>query len=250
MRQSWPVAIAQDGTQRASPPWRRARRSARRRIRLASTASGQWPNWLRHRSPKPAIPGSSPGCPVFARRGVDEWLRSASPPARGGRSLDWAACGWAMTWRTGRSVIRLRRWGRLTRSQRETPRGRVETITSSKRRERRASPTAATGSGSPTIVSSRSNPAARIRRAPISARGMASGPPAFMSAAQARPRGTAGTRRVKPAGDRAARRRSAAINSGESAVRLATTRILALGVMAPPLEGAGDRGCAGSLTGA
>lgn len=25
---------------------------------------GQWPNWLRHRSPKPAIPGSSPGCPV------------------------------------------------------------------------------------------------------------------------------------------------------------------------------------------
>ena len=29
---------------------------------------GQWPNWLRHRSPKPAIPGSSPGCPARSNR--------------------------------------------------------------------------------------------------------------------------------------------------------------------------------------
>jgi glycine/D-amino acid oxidase-like deaminating enzyme/nitrite reductase/ring-hydroxylating ferredoxin subunit len=28
-------------------------------------ALGQWPNWIRHRSPKPAIPGSSPGCPAL-----------------------------------------------------------------------------------------------------------------------------------------------------------------------------------------
>jgi hypothetical protein len=33
------------------------------------TPLGQWPNWLRHRSPKPAIPGSSPGCPVFRSLG-------------------------------------------------------------------------------------------------------------------------------------------------------------------------------------
>src|SRR3954467_3877551 len=32
--------------------------------RLESAAEGHWPNWLRHRSPKPAIPGSSPGCPA------------------------------------------------------------------------------------------------------------------------------------------------------------------------------------------
>jgi hypothetical protein len=29
-----------------------------------SRPKGQWPNWLRHRSPKPGIPGSSPGCPA------------------------------------------------------------------------------------------------------------------------------------------------------------------------------------------
>ena len=40
---------------------------------------GQWPNWLRHRSPKPAIPGSSPGCPVrFA------WLCGPHSPSRCG----------------------------------------------------------------------------------------------------------------------------------------------------------------------
>ncbi len=32
--------------------------------RIELLTSGQWPNWLRHRSPKPAIPGSSPGCPA------------------------------------------------------------------------------------------------------------------------------------------------------------------------------------------
>src|SRR4029077_17901376 len=37
----------------------------RRVARLALAAPlGQWPNWLRHRSPKPEIPGSSPGCPA------------------------------------------------------------------------------------------------------------------------------------------------------------------------------------------
>ena len=41
------------------------------------TPLGQWPNWLRHRSPKPAIPGSSPGCPVFAIPAVKRAQRLA-----------------------------------------------------------------------------------------------------------------------------------------------------------------------------
>src|SRR3954452_9796084 len=36
--------------------------------RLESAAEGHWPNWLRHRSPKPAIRGSSPGCPARQSR--------------------------------------------------------------------------------------------------------------------------------------------------------------------------------------
>ena len=32
--------------------------------RLGFSAEGHWPNWLRHRPPKSAIPGSSPGCPA------------------------------------------------------------------------------------------------------------------------------------------------------------------------------------------
>ena len=57
------------------------------RIGTIRDREGQWPNWIRLRSPKPAIPGSSPGCPVetfrCGRRSTDRGF--ASPPAWSGR---------------------------------------------------------------------------------------------------------------------------------------------------------------------
>ena len=57
---------------------RRVREEARRLtpgydLRL----EGHWPNWLRHRPPKPGIPGSSPGCPAS----------QTEPPPRGSSSF-------------------------------------------------------------------------------------------------------------------------------------------------------------------
>src|SRR3712207_2422862 len=49
-----------------------------------SASRGHWPNWIRHRSPKPAIPGSSPGCPVASVEpypAAGAGLRPASPEA-------------------------------------------------------------------------------------------------------------------------------------------------------------------------
>ena len=48
-------------------------RHIRRRIFRSAVAytygpEGHWPNWIRLRSPKPAIPGSSPGCPVVSSK--------------------------------------------------------------------------------------------------------------------------------------------------------------------------------------
>jgi hypothetical protein len=52
--------------------------------RLAWLFSGQWPNWLRHRSPKPAIPGSSPGCPALSRSlSLDRHPQEGSRDRRG-----------------------------------------------------------------------------------------------------------------------------------------------------------------------
>src|SRR3954454_4540549 len=63
----------------------RAPRAGRRRPRsprLESAAEGHWPNWLRHRSPKPAIPGSSPGCAACSATAREEPGRVHRLPPR------------------------------------------------------------------------------------------------------------------------------------------------------------------------
>src|SRR4051794_39800010 len=154
---------------------------------------------------------------------------------------------WAVTWKTGRSVARRSRAGSPSASQRESRFGSTETITESNWRAWRASPTAAKGSGSPTITSSSSSPSFLICVAARSARVTASAHPAFMSAAQARPCGTAGTTRVKLAPERLVRCRAAS-RSGESAVLSATTRTFffeSIGVTSPSFPGGTETACSG-----
>ncbi len=52
---------------------------------LRFPAQGHWPNWLRHRPPKSAIPGSSPGCPALGPRVTRSVRRGASIPRGGWR---------------------------------------------------------------------------------------------------------------------------------------------------------------------
>ena len=137
-------------------------------------------------------------------QGADDELGRRSRPSWRAPGAERGRRGCAVTWRTGRSVIRRRRCGEAEAEPAGDAAGEGRDDHSSNSWERRASPTAARGRGRRRSPPPGSSPAIRIRRAPASARGAASGPPAFMSAAQARPRGTAGTRRVKRRGLRLA----------------------------------------------